>query len=189
MGQSYWLGVVFQLNELHAARKEFDKVLHEQQIYYNWELEFGNKSVPEGGTNRPGGSIGSGKKTVGMYRALYRQGKLYSKQPKPHLYSFKYSKEKHPLSDGRSTRSFLTFDQCRQLCMEARIGDPRFFTREELVQVRQHAQKRGDIALWGIPSAKQYEELDTSVVGGIYNSIITRDKWVDTTPFDFSPPE
>jgi hypothetical protein len=188
LGQSFWLGAVFNLNELHAARREFEKVLSEPQILLNWELEFGNKTKPDGSNSTPGGSIGSGKKTIGMYRVKYRKGDLYSKQTKPYLYSFKYSREKHALHDGRSLRKFITFDEARQLCLKAKIADPRFFTREEIVQVKQHAQKVGDIALWAIPSAKQYDELEKSIVGGVFNCMMTREKWVNNLPPDWSPP-
>lgn len=189
LGQSYWLSAVFNLNEIHASRKEYEKVLSDPQIYHNWNLEFGNKTTPEGNVTKPGGAIGSGKRTLGMYRREYRRGDLYSKQPKPILYSFKYSREKHPLKDGKSERNFLTFEQCRELCLLAKIADPRFFTREELVQIKHHAKKQGMVHLWSIPSAKQYEELDNAIVGGIYRSLITKDIWVDQqVPPDFSPP-
>ena len=190
LGQTFWFGAVFNLNELHAARRELDKVLTDAQILLNWELEFGNKKKPDGSSFQPGGTIGSGKKTIGMYRSQYRKGTLYVRQTKPYLFSFKYSKEKHILRDGRGQRNFLTGDECRNLCLSNKIADPRFFTREELVQIRQHAQKKGEIALWAIPSAKQFDEIEQSIVGGVYNCMLTREKWIDQKlPPDWSPPD
>jgi hypothetical protein len=64
----------------------------------------------------------------------------------------------------------MTLDDCRALCLEAKIADPRFFSVEELAKIRSHAKKQGNISDWSIPFPYQWEVLNDSVVGGVFGA-------------------
>lgn len=187
LNQSTWLATIFELNELHAMRGEYEKVLHDRQIMHNWDLEFGRHLRPSSPDKvySPGGGLRTGKTTIGMFRRRYRLGKLFKDQPKPILMSFRYAKSGEPRKDGR-TLEMLTLNDCRQSCLQYKIADPRFFDVKELLKLRLHAKDSGVLYEWGICSNQQFEELTTSVVGGVFNSIKIYDNPYND---EWSPPE
>jgi hypothetical protein len=188
LNQSVWLATVFELNELHAMRGEFEKVLNDRQIIFNWEQEFPQHLKPKNKNSKvnPGGALTSGKKTLGMYRTEYRKGIIFSGQLKPILCSFRYTKEGYPRKDGRSFE-IITFEECRQLCLSLKVADPRFFDATELGKIKQHAKETGNIHQWAIPSINQWKELNDSIAGGVFKSLRMYD--VPYDPTSWSPPE
>ena len=186
LSTSVWLAHVFELNEIRASRKEWDKVLHDKQIIANYQKEFGGK--PKAGKLQPGGALLSGKHTIGYHRKRYRRAEIYRGQLRPILMSFKYSAEKHIMRDGKGT-NFLTFEQCKVECLKFKIADPRFFKPSEIGDIRAHARRKGEILSWAIPSKQQYIELDSAVAGGIYGCVRCYEEWCDDeTPEDWTPP-
>lgn len=166
--QNLWFKAIFELNEIRHLRKEYNKVLNDKQILHNWTQEY-DKNAQFNGTLIRGGGISSGKITIGQYRNKYRKGIIHAGQIKPILMSFRYSRDANPRRDGNSLR-MLNLEQIRQNCLQYRIADPRFFTVQEIFDIKEHAMRTGDIRSWGIPSEFQWEELDKQVPGGIYGS-------------------
>ena len=187
-----WFASIFELNEFRSATKQYSKVLNDRQILHNWMLEFGNKTV-KAGTLTPGGAMLSGKKTVGTYRRSYRRGNIYVGQVRFPLLSLRYDSNQVAMKDGKTQRKYLTFQDCRDMCMEYKIADPRFFTIEEIRGITNHSFQVGDSVLWIFPTKKQYEELDSRSPGGIYKSIRLFENYYWKSdyevPKDWSPDE
>jgi len=174
-----WFYSIFQLNEIYACKGQLEMVLHEQQIKMNWEREYGNRKPRAGSRMTPGGSITSGKHSIGLYRNKYREGRLFKGQLKPIMLSFRYSGNKLVCID-RQNRKFYNHNECRELSLKYKIADPRFFTKEEIAEIKQHAMQSGEILSWGIPSKSQWSELDAISPGGIFRCIRTKTPWTDT---------
>lgn len=174
--QCVWLHYIFELNEIYACKGQLELVLHENQIKHNWSLEFGNKPRKKGNVYRAGNAIESGNQAVGSYRNKYRKGVLFTGQLKPILMSFRYSYNKHICQDGKN-RKFYTHNECREHALKYKIADPRFFTREEIAEIKRHAEQKGEILSWGIPSERQWKSLDEVTPGGIFRSIRTKTPW------------
>lgn len=187
-----WFASIFELNEFRSATKQYDKILNDRQILHNWTLEFGNKST-KAGVLKPGGAVQSGKKTIGTYRKAYRKGTIYVGQVRFPLLSIRYDSNQVAMKDGKTQKKYLTFQDCRDMCMTFKIADPRFFTVEEIRGISTHAFDIGDIKSWCIPTKKQYEELDSRTPGGIYKSIRLFETFYWNSdykvPTDWSPDE
>lgn len=168
--QNVWFQSVFLHNELNNLQGQYDKVLTDQQILYNWNEEFG-KGVRNTNVN-VGNAIKSGKHSIGHFRSKYRKATLYNQQIKHFLISLKYDNNGCPVRDARKKFYYLDLETIRALCMDLKIGDPRFFTSTELDTIRQVAKKRNEINLWGLPSPTQFQELESAIPGGIYGRYI-----------------
>ncbi len=166
--QNVWFEAVFYHNEMNASLGLVDKVLTDQQIMMNWELEFsGTRPVTKVNV---GNALRSGNKSIGSYRSKYRKGNLYNQQIKPYLISLRYDRKSQPVRDRKKKFFYLSLDDIRRLCLDNFIADPRFFTNEELGKIKEAAKRKSELHLWGIPSPHQYQELNKSVVGGIYGA-------------------
>jgi len=75
-----------------------------------------------------------------------------------------------PVRDRKKKFFYMSLDEIRRLCLDNFIADPRFFTNEELGKIKEAAKRKSELHLWGIPSPHQYQELNKSVVGGIYGA-------------------
>lgn len=182
LSQNVWFQCVFYQNELNSALRLTDKVLTDQQIMMNWELEYAN----ERSTTKVnvGGGLKSGIHSIGTYRSRYRKATLYSQMLKPFLMSFRYDRYGYPVMDRKKKFHYLNLEAIRKLCLELKIADPRFFTNEELGTIKETAKRRNELNLWGIPSPHQYMELDKSIVGGIYGSYKLYEKLVPKSKQD-----
>lgn len=176
LAQCVWFYSIFQLNEIYACKGQLENVLHENQIKHNWSLEYGNKPRRKGNTYRAGNAIESGNQSIGSYRNKYRKGVLFSGQIRPILMSFRYSATKLICVDGKN-RKFYNHNECRELCLKYRIADPRFYTKDEIHEIKQHATQLGELVLWGIPSQAQWKELDDTTPGGIFRCVRTKTPW------------
>ncbi len=186
-----WLAAVFEMNEFRCLARLTDnsvKPLTDEQIKYNYNLEFGNRKpvkFGEGAIN-PGGALTSGRHTLNFYRNKFKKGTLYAGQARPILFPFRYSPEGHIQKD-RGSLWFPTFSECQKLCIEAKIVDPRFFTTEEMEHIHQFAVQKGVYHQWIIPTNNELEDLYKFVPVKLYRCIKTYDIWKkDKTPADYS---
>jgi hypothetical protein len=166
--QGVWFDLVFELNEKNMILGNFSKVMSDRVILANWVKEYEGLGINTYTGQTIGGAISSGKITIGMYRNFYRKAKLYDFQPKPYLMSFRYCREAYPCKERTKAVTALTLDQCRELCLQYKIADPRFFSTQEIADITSHADKTGSRSQWGIPSKSQWKELNESVPGGIF---------------------
>ncbi len=186
-----WLAAVFEMNEFRILASLTDrsvKPLTDEQIKYNYMLEFGgNKPTKFGtGTIQPAGALISGKHTINFYRNKFKKGILYAGQARPILYPFCYSPEGH-IKRERGSSFFPTFAECQQYCITAKIVDPRFFTTEEMEHIHQFAVQRGVYHQWVIPTQQELDDLYKFVPVKLYRCIRTYDIWrKDKVPKDYS---
>jgi hypothetical protein len=166
--QAVWFEFVFELNEKNLIMANYSKVLTDRVILANWIKEFEGLGKHPLSGKTIGGSITSGKFSIGSYRNKCRLGRLYDNQPKPILMPFKYCAEGYPCKEKNKSVIALDLNQCRELCLSYRIADPRFFSPKEIADIKNHAEKKNERSQWGIPSRTQWEELNDSVPGGIY---------------------
>lgn len=166
--QGVWFEFVFELNEKNMIIGNFEKVMTDRVVLANWSKEYENLGYNTLTGQKIGGAISSGRHSVGMYRRWCRQGRLYEYQPKPILMPFRYSKPAYPCKEKTKAVVPLTLDQCRELCLESKIADPRFFSPQEIADITKHSEKKNERSLWGIPSKSQWQELDDCIPGGIY---------------------
>jgi hypothetical protein len=189
---SRWLAAVFEMNEMRCLANLTNKAvkpLTDEQIKYNYDLEFGNRKPTKfgGGTINPGGALTSGKHTLNHYRNKFKLGTLYKGQARPILYPFRYSPEGHIVKDRGSTW-FPTFTECQEGCIKYKIVDPRFFTVAEMEDIHQYAVQKGIFHAWSIPNNSELEDLYKFVPVKLYRCIRTYDLWKhDQVPKDFSP--
>jgi hypothetical protein len=166
--QGVWFDALFELNEKNAILGRYEKILTDSVILANWAREYENKGINPKTGLKIGGGLTSGKLSIGMYRNKFRNGRLYDTQIKPYLISLKYCAQKYPCREKTRAVVPLTLDEIRELCMQYKIADPRFFTPKEIADIKAYADKTGERNLWGIPAKSQWEELNKSVPGGIY---------------------
>lgn len=166
--QGTWFEFVFELNERNIILGNYSKVMSDRIILANWSKEFENLGYNTLTGQKIGGALSSGKFSVGTYRNMYRKGRLYDDQPKPFLMSFRYCREGYPVKERTKALTPLNLDQCREICMEHKIADPRFFSPQEIADIITHADKTGTRSQWGIPSKTQWKELNEQTPGGIF---------------------
>lgn len=169
--QCVWFEALFELQEKYMILGSFDKVMTDSLILANWAKEYEGKGVHQL-TGRPiGGGLSSGKLSIGMYRNKHRKAKLYDNQMKPFLISLKYCAQKYPCKEKTKAVVPLTLEEIRELCMDYKIADPRFFSPKEIADIKAYAEKNNERHLWGIPNKTEWEELNKSVPGGIYGRV------------------
>jgi hypothetical protein len=166
--QGVWFDALFELNEKNAILGNYQKIITDAVILANWAKEYEGKGINPKTGLKIGGGLTSGKLSIGMYRNKYRNARLYDTQIKPYLISLKYCSQKYPCREKTKAVIPLTLDEIRELCMQCKIADPRFFTPKEIADIKTYADKNGERNLWGIPAKSQWEELNKSVPGGIY---------------------
>ena len=166
--QAVWFEFLFELNEKNHLLGNTNKVLPDRVILANWVKEFEDLGTHPITGNKIGGGISSGKISIGMYRNRCRLGRLYDHQPKPILMPFKYCAQGYPCREKTKSVVALTVEECRNLCLEYKIADPRYFNPQEIANIKSHAEKKSERSAWGVPSKSQWEELDDSVAGGIF---------------------
>lgn len=166
--QGVWFDAVFELNEKNAILGRYDKILTDGVILANWAKEYEDKGINTLTGRKIGNAITSGKISIGMYRNKHRIARLYDTQVKPYLISLKYCAQKYPCREKTKAVIPLTLDEIRELCMNSKIADPRFFSPKEIADIKTYAEKHGERTQWGIPCRTQWEELNKSVPGGIY---------------------
>jgi hypothetical protein len=183
--QGVWFDALFELNEKNAILGRYDKILTDSIILANWAREYEDKGINPKTGLKIGGGLTSGKLSIGMYRNKFRNGRLYDTQIKPYLLSLKYCSQKYPCREKTRAVVPLTLDEIRELCMQYKIADPRFFTPKEIADIKAYADKTGERNLWGIPAKSQWEELNKSVPGGIYGRYKIYNEVYD--PSSYSP--
>jgi hypothetical protein len=166
--QGVWFEFVFELNEKNALMGNYGKILSDRVILANWVKEYEGIGVNTHTGLQIGGGITSGKITIGMYRIRCRNAKLYDYQPKPFLMPFRYCRQGYPCKDKTKAVIPLSVDECRELCMQYKVADPRFFNPQEIADIKAYAEKNNERQWWGIPSKTQWKELNEAVPGGIY---------------------
>ena len=178
---SAWLELVFQWNELLSMQKFLnpdDKPFTDGQIKFNFGLEFGSKHKVQKGETKiaPGNSIISGNHSINFKRNEYRRGQLLANQTRSFLMSFKYHTDGNIVTDRSRVRpKYPTFRQCQQICIDFKIGDPRFFTLEELERVHQLTIKDGTVSAWRFPTIAELKNLREMIPVDPYRSVLTYD--------------
>lgn len=176
-----YVEVLFQYNELLAMKRFIDEdciPLTNRQILENFKIEFGGKEVVNraGNLAPPGNSILSGKHKIGWKRLEYRRGNLYKAQVRPFLMSFAYFKDGNIVTDNCITiPKYPTFRECQEMCIEAKICDPRFFNVETMERIHQSVIKQGTKSEWRFPTISELENLRKLIPIDPFRSVKTYD--------------
>ena len=176
-----WLELIFQYNELRSIQRYLDpdvKPFTDFQILHNFKLEFGGKNkVKKGGAMvSPGNSVLSGAHSIRFKRSEYRRGQLYAGQVRPFLMAFKYFEDGNVIKDESRIRpKYPSFKECQEMCITAKIADPRFFTVPEMERIHQHIIKEGIVSEWRFPTTNELKNLSEMLPIDPYRSVLTYD--------------
>jgi hypothetical protein len=125
--------------------------------------------------------------TLGMFRKKYNEQKLYAAQPTPYLVSFAYDKFNRIIVGGND-RSYMTFQECYQRCLDFKIADPRFVPPELIVEIRNRQNEGIEEWLhWIVPDDKTLDNIRVLIKRDeIYNSVRFSIGWTrEDTPHDY----
>lgn len=103
------------------------------------------------------------------HRHLYNQGRMHDSQPLPLLYAWAWTVDGY-IRHSKTLKQYLSYEYCRRHLLKAKFIDPRFFTKEEITEIREKEEKN-DESQWNIPSLKEIELLEKQVGKPLYNSI------------------
>ena len=90
--------------------------------------------------------------------------------------SFRYTPEGHPCGSRAESR-FLTFDDCRSLCIQAKVADPRFFTLKQIKYLEEQSKKNQELNMWAIPTQDEIDDLESIIAKNPYKSVVTYEIW------------
>jgi hypothetical protein len=128
--------------------------------------------------------------TVGMWRKMYNEGKLYSSQPQVYLISFEYDMHGYIVIGGRHPYAYRYFMDCYNKCLIHKIADPRFIPYEDIVAIRnKQIQLDPDWLDWIVPDEVTLQRLRTETgVDELYNSVKFRKGFTrEETPVNYVP--
>jgi hypothetical protein len=128
------------------------------------------------------------KYTIGTFRRRYNQGVLYSAQPATFILSLQYDEHNYVVVGGNSPRTYMTFEDCYDRCMEFKVADPRFVPYEYIVAVRnKQIQNQEEWLKWVVPTDDDIKKFCTECkIKEIYNSVNFLSGWKrEDTPTDY----
>jgi hypothetical protein len=112
---------------------------------------------------------------IAKYRHAYNNGELYLHQPTPLLFSFYYNDDGYICHKIRR-KDMLSFPFCRGELTVRRFADPRFFTPEEIEELRIKLMKGSAYAKeWTIPVASEIRLLEKELGKPLFNSVTFAD--------------
>ena len=177
-----WLEKAFQWNELNSmayfVNREDHFMLDDDQIKANFIQEFGKLARRKKGNHKgvkPGNSVISGKHSISFKRTLYRKGTLYANQTRPFLTPLRYMQNRIVSDSSRRRPKFLDLTECKTLCIQYKIADPRFFTVDELERLHQSVIQQGTVSDWRFPTQAELSNLAKMIPVIPYRSVLTYD--------------
>lgn len=109
------------------------------------------------------------------YRNNYNRGTLYAGQHAPVLYSFYYN-ERGYICHKLRRKDMLSFPYCRGELSSRKFADPRFFSPEELSELRQRQLKGNSTALlWNVPTEAEIRAIEAKIEKPLYDSVTFAD--------------
>jgi len=113
------------------------------------------------------------KESIGTIRGRYNKQELFSAQLPVILVSFCYNEEGRIVANGVSYYQYLSFRECKSKCIEYKVADPRFFSHDQIHEIRSRINSGNEEWLqWRVPTDTQIAELERNIgIDCIYDSI------------------
>jgi len=151
-----YLEKLFLRNEIMACQ---GVPLTNPQIEHNIFQEFPNqrhKAIKQHAT------------PIGHFRNRYMSRKLYAHQSIPILASFRYDEQGYIVRSDNANR-YLSYTECRAICEDRKIADPRFFTFEEIqiIAIDSNKQETG----WFFPDEEEWKTIKKQIDKHPYNCL------------------
>jgi hypothetical protein len=105
---------------------------------------------------------------IGLFRNRYMARKLFSNQAIPLFVSLRYDDQGYIVQSANANR-YMSFHECRALCEDKHIADPRFFTFEEIQAIAIANNKTQNE--WYYPDAEEWNYIKTQLKRNPYNSL------------------
>jgi len=104
-------------------------------------------------------------------RNSYITGNLYASQVLPPLYCW-YWNNKGYIRHPTLTSQLISFQYCKRQLKQEQFADPRFFTVEELNELRtKQSDNDRDYINWHVPSIVEIQTIEAEIKKPIYDSI------------------
>ena len=105
---------------------------------------------------------------IGPFRNRYMKRVLYANQAIPIIASFRYDEQGYIVRSDNANR-YLSFQECRAICEDKQIADPRFFTHDEIQQIAIAANTQKTD--WFYPDEEEYNTIKKKIDKHPYNCL------------------